>query len=114
MSPDSAPVPIAAPPTSTRIATALELLAKLAIFGGPVFYLLGRIFAESYWSALGVPPSLMASRAEDYIYFGFFVITSGVLSTLAPLGSWSILISFLAPFAAIMFLTALFWGFGKL
>lgn len=122
MSPDTNPADqrVPAPAASLqsvrppRLATAVEILTKLVLFGGPAFYVMGRIFAESYWSTLGIPSSLMGASAEDYIYFGFFVVTKGVLTALSPLGSWTVLVSFLAPFVAIALLTGAIWAFEKL
>ncbi|MBX3710532.1 MAG: hypothetical protein KF800_01000 [Lysobacter sp.] len=56
----------------------LDFVAKAIVIGGPVFYLLGRIYAEAYWSVLGVPSSVLAVDAEDYIYMGFVVIALGI------------------------------------
>lgn len=79
----------------------LESLTRLIVLGAPVFYTLGRVFSEGYWSTLGVSSGLMKGSAEDYVYFGFIVIVNGLTLMLpgshdtawwiAPLASFALL-----------------------
>lgn len=78
--------PAANPDTSVRsswhYSNLLDFLAKTIVIGGPVFYLLGRMYSEAYWTTLGVSPSVLAVDAEDYVYTGFIVIALGIVSVL--------------------------------
>ena len=62
-----------------RYAGIVEVLTTVVLLGGPLFYVLGRIYWESYWLGLGISPSVMAVEAEDYIYYGFVVLASGII-----------------------------------
>lgn len=96
-----------------RYAAILELLTKVILLGGPVFYVLGRIYSESYWGSLGVAPSVMAVAAEDYIYYGFIVVASG-LTMVLPQADYGAI--WLAPIAAILILLvlgAVVWLLGR-
>lgn len=87
----------------------LELLTAALLLGGPIFYVLGRIFLESYWLGLGVAPSVMSVSTEDYIYCGFVVIATGLTMILPDgdnLAVWTI------PLSALVLLVVLalfFW-----
>lgn len=108
------PAPVAANTASHYAGSAIELLTKVVLLGGPVFYVLGRIYLESYWSALDVAPSIMAVDAEDYIYLGFIVIASGLVM-LMPHTDASFV--WLAPLASLVFIGALgacIWMIGQI
>lgn len=84
----------------------LEVAARLVVLGTPVFYTLGRVFSEGYWSALGVSPGLMNASAEDYVYLGLIVIVNG-LALILPNGSgaswWIAPVLSVGIFAALAF-----------
>lgn len=101
---DPAAQPIEPAGGGWRYAAILELLTKVILLGGPVFYVLGRIYTEGYWVALGVSPSVMAVEAEDYIYYGFIVVASGLTMVLPHADHAAI---WLAPLAAILVLLML-------
>jgi hypothetical protein len=84
-----------------RYTAILELLTKVVLLGGPVFYVLGRIYSESYWAALDVPSSVMAVAAEDYVYYGFIVVATGLTMVLPKADFGAI---WVAPLAAILIL----------
>ena len=96
-----------------RYAAILELLTKVILLGGPVFYVLGRIYTESYWGSLGVTPSVMAVAAEDYIYYGFIVVASGLAMVLPQAGYGAIWLAPLAAILILLFLGAAVWLLGR-
>lgn len=53
--------------------SALKIIADLAA-GAPVFgsllYLIGRVYTESYYKAIGIPTSSLTFSFADYLYFG--------------------------------------------
>lgn len=107
-------LPTAEPPRSPwRQVGALELLTAAVLLGGPIFYVLGRIYWESYWVRLGITPSVMTAEPGDYIYYGFITLASGITMVLPRgdnLAVWS------APLAAavlLVVLVAFFWLIGK-
>lgn len=91
-------------PQGARYSGMLELLTKAVLLGGPLFYVLGRVYAEGYWSALGVSSSVMGVEAEDYIYFGFIVIANGLALVIPRADNAAI---WLAPLASVLLLLAL-------
>lgn len=100
-------------PQGARYSGVLELLTKAALLGGPLFYVLGRVYAEGYWSALGVSSSVMGVEAEDYIYFGFIVIANGLALVIPRADNTAI---WMAPLASVVLLIALgfsVWLFGR-
>lgn len=100
-------------PQGARYSGMLELLTKAVLLGGPLFYVLGRVYAEGYWSALGVSSSVMGVEAEDYIYFGFIVIANGLALVIPRADNTAI---WLAPLASVLLLLALglfVWLFGR-
>jgi hypothetical protein len=60
-----------AQPQIARLTGLLDFALKLAAVLVPVLYAMGRIYSEAYWSALGLPSSLMTYSVQDYLYFGF-------------------------------------------
>jgi hypothetical protein len=109
--------PTAPPPSATRegwrSTAILEMLTKIILLGGPVFYVLGRIYAESYWGALGVPSSVMAVAAEDYIYYGFIVVASGLTMVLPKADYGAILVASIAAILILGLLGAVLWLLGR-
>jgi len=101
-SPD--PTDTSKPPLTVRYAPLIELVAKITLLGAPALYVLGRIYAESYWTALKIPPSAMRQSGEDYIYFGFMALISGLISVLPRADSLAV---WLAPFLSLALLLVL-------
>lgn len=64
--------------TRDRVTGAIEFAVKVIALGVPIFYAMGRLYFDGYWTHLGLSTSLMAPSAEDYLYLGF-------LSVLLPL-----------------------------
>lgn len=103
----------AAPPKpwATRI---IDLLTPAVFFGTPLLYVFGRIYSEGYWTTIGFPASLMERAAEDYIYFGFVALVSGISIATPHVDSMFV---WLAPVTSIVLMTALafaIWVLGKL
>lgn len=61
-----------------RVSVAIEFIVKVVAIGVPILYALGRIYSDSYWQELHLPSSLMGYSAEDYLYFGFTSLVSGL------------------------------------
>lgn len=92
----------------------LELLSSLVLLGGPIFYVLGRVYLEGYWTALKVPPSLMAVDAEDYVYFGLAFVVNSLIMLIPRTGNAAL---WAAPLVSIFSLAALglcVWIFGRI
>lgn len=104
-----APQPIQSPQNGWRYAGLLELLTTVVLLGGPIFYVLGRIYSESYWLALGISPSVMSIAAEDYIYYGFVVVATGLTMILPRGDSWAVWSVPLAALVLLALLSSLFW-----
>lgn len=63
----------------------------------PALYFVGRVHHEAYWHAMQVPPGVIVSTFEDYVYSGFVVLAIGLVRLvswlpLGPLGSWFIVV----------------------
>lgn len=50
-------------------------LLKLATTAVPALYLSGRMFADAYWSALGMGALPLSYASDDYIYMGLLALT---------------------------------------
>lgn len=59
----------------------VELLTIVIVFATPVFYALGRIFSQGYWTELGFEQALIKSSVEDYIYRGFVMLANALANT---------------------------------
>lgn len=101
------------PPSIGRYAGIIEILTTVVLLGGPLFYVLGRIYWESYWVGLGVSPSVMAVEAEDYIYYGFVVLASGIIMLFPHLDFLSIWTAPLASIILILLLAGVIWVLTK-
>lgn len=97
------------PPSIGRYAGIIEVLTTVVLLGGPLFYVLGRIYWESYWVGLGVSPSVMAVEAEDYIYYGFVVLASGIIMLFPHLDFLSIWTAPLVSIILILLLAGVVW-----
>lgn len=91
-----------------------ELLTKVVLLGAPILYVLGRVHAEGYWTALGVAPSVMAVDAEDYIYLGFMVIASGLVMLMPRADTSFVWMAPLISLALIAALAACLWALGRI
>lgn len=63
----------------------VDTIAKVLVIGAPVSYALGRAYADGYWRAIGITPTIMARGFEDYVYFTFVMVVN-VGITLFSLG----------------------------
>lgn len=95
--------------TPTRYASLVELLVKLALVGGPVLYVLGRVYAHSYWSALNVPSTLMRVSTEDYVYYGFNAMIGWAVQFLPTSESYVFVITLLLTVLLLGVLTLGVW-----
>lgn len=84
--------------------SAADFLVKAVVLATPVCYALGRVYAESYWSALDVAPSAMAGAFEDYVFFSFVMLANGVAWAVSGTSE----VSFLAASITIVLLIVLF------
>lgn len=96
-----------APLLALRYASLAELVAKITLLGAPALYVLGRVYADSYWTALSIPPSVMRQSGEDYIFLGFIALVSGLISVLPRADSVAV---WLAPLLSLALLLALAVG----
>lgn len=58
-----------------RLAAHVQGLLKLATTALPALYLSGRMFADAYWSALGMGALPLRYASDDYIYMGLLALT---------------------------------------
>lgn len=108
--PVKAPTPEA---VTWRYSGIFELLSKVVLLGGPVFYVLGRIYAQGYWITFGLPSSALGVDAEDYIFFGFVVIAN-FAQFLVPPNSVPVWAPMLLAFTSLAVLACFFWVFRRL
>lgn len=101
-------------PSKTWATRIIDHLTPAVLFGTPLLYVFGRIYNEGYWTTIGFPESVMARQAEDYIYFGFVALVSGLTNFTSRMDSMFV---WLAPLMSICLLTAValaIWALGKL
>jgi len=73
-------------PPAQRLAAAFQLALSALAFGVPILYVMGRVYAEGYWSGLHLPPSMMEHGVEDYLYLGFVGLFNASARLFALLG----------------------------
>lgn len=73
-------------PPAQRLAAAFQLALSTLAFGVPILYVMGRVYAEGYWSGLHLPPSMMEHGVEDYLYLGFVGLFNAGARLFAVLG----------------------------
>jgi len=101
-------------PSKTWATRIVDLLTPAVLFGTPLLYVFGRIYSEGYWTTIGFPESVMARQAEDYIYFGFVALVSGLTNFTPRVDSMFV---WLAPLMSIGLMAAValaIWALGKL
>lgn len=81
--------------TGRVLSTLLSLVLPVLAIGVPVLYVLGRVYKESYWLALGVPYSILGYTVEEYVYWGFVAIANGLIRSIAslpfgPFWTWAV------------------------
>ncbi|WP_045728158.1 hypothetical protein [Xanthomonas sp. GPE 39] len=62
-------------PPRMQVSEQVQGLLKLATTALPVLYLSGRMFADAYWSALGMGALPLSYASDDYIYMGLLALT---------------------------------------
>lgn len=91
----------------------LELIGKYVAILVPTMYLLGRVYCETYWDALGLSESLIQYSFEDRIYWGFYVFFSLAVDILGWMPGGPIGAVFLTTIV-IAFLAVAFFFFNKI
>lgn len=98
-----------APVSPGRSTTIAEVLSTIVLLGGPLFYVLGRVYWESYWLGLGVSPTIMAASTEDYIYYGFVVIANGIIMVFPKIDFSSLWATPLVAMVVLLLLATAIW-----
>ncbi len=108
--PQPHPSPPTVPPAKASRGTSIaEVLSTVVLLGGPLFYVLGRVYWESYWLGLGVSPTIMAASTEDYIYYGFVVIANGIIMIFPHIDFSSLWATPLVAMVVLLLLAAAIW-----
>ncbi|WIH04176.1 hypothetical protein KHF85_15355 [Xanthomonas translucens pv. graminis] len=58
-----------------QLSAHVQGLLRLATTAVPALYLSGRMFADAYWSALGMGALPLSYASDDYIYMGLLALT---------------------------------------
>lgn len=103
-----------AAPTKSWSNRIIDLITPAVLFGTPLLYVFGRIYSEGYWTTIGFPASVMARNTEDYIYFGFVALVSGVSIAAPRLDTTFVWAAPLMSLALIAALAFAIWGLAKL
>lgn len=60
-----------------RAARLFAVLIRITAVAVPVLYVMGRVYAEGYWSSQGLSSSLLSFDVDDYLYLGFVAVVIG-------------------------------------
>lgn len=100
-------------PKNDKAARLLELFIRIVAIGVPVLYVIGRVYAEGYWSALGLSSGLASYDVDDYLYLGFFALVNASAIALGVPGDHTFLVvivgGLMLSFATILVITIEHW-----
>lgn len=84
-----------------------DSMVKILVLGTPVFYGMGRAYAEGYWRGFSLSPTVMARGFEDYIYFAFIMLANAIAVALTPGEHFSLWFAFALTLAGALLLALL-------